>query len=119
MTRLYVVKVLKCHIQFLAKFQQPANCIDKDEIFQSVKYAPCTNRKSRNKVDDQSSSHKSASFLLEQSNFMEEIYCKKYGIDGVLKLKIEFLYPRLPLSAAVIARYSSFSFRSNFGYYRF
>ena len=39
--------------------------------------------------------------------------------NGVLKSEIEFLYPRWPLSAAVIDGYAQFSHRSNFGYYRF
>ena len=52
-----------------------------------------------------------------RSDFMEGNYSR--NINVVLKLEIQLLYPRWPLSDALSAGYSQFSHRSNFGYYRF
>ena len=76
MTRLCILKVLKGHIQLLAKIQQPAKCIDKGEnVAWKVairQVCPLHNQKVRkSNDDDQSSSHR-------PSDFMEGIYFKKY-----------------------------------------
>ena len=112
MTRLYVVKVLKGHIQFLAKFLQPAKCIDKEgNVAWRLAFGqvfPLHRQKVReSKDDDQSSSYKLSAFCLRKKstnrvhggNLLQEIPMGP-------KSEIEFLYPRWPLSATVIAEYS-------------
>ena len=71
--------------------------------------------------NDQSSSHRLSALCLcnrehNQTSWKE---CIARNGNGVLKSEMELLYPRWPLPAAVIAGYSRFSCRSNFGYYRF
>ena len=69
MTRLYVVKVLKGHIKFLAKLYHPAKCIDNEE---NMARKPTTSqecplhlqRVRKSKDADQSSSHRLSAFCL-------------------------------------------------------
>ena len=76
---MYVVKVLKGHIQFLAK------CLNKEENvawkLAIGKVCPLHRQKVRkSKVDDQSSSHVLPDFACvkrAQPDFKEGIYCKK------------------------------------------
>ena len=69
MTRLCVLKVLKGHLQLLAKILQPTKCIDKEEnvawkVARS-KVCPLHNQKVRKSNDDgQSSSHRPSDLCL-------------------------------------------------------
>ena len=124
MTRLCVFIVLRGHIQLLAKILQPAKCIDKEgnvawklAIGQVCPLYKITVRKSDD--DNQSSSHRLSALCFgrkehKQTPWVEFIARKRIE---VLKSKIELLYPRWPLQAAVIAGYSQFSRRCNFEYY--
>ena len=82
MTRLFFFFiVLKGHIQLLAYILQPA----KKEIWHgnlpSVKYAPCTKRRSENWIMMIKVRHKDCQLYAcakrAQSDVMEGIYCKK------------------------------------------
>ena len=96
MTRLYVVKVLKSHIQFQTKTLQPAKCIDKGGNvawkMSSVKYAPSTDRRSGNqrmiiKVRH-TNNYMFACVKGAQSDFMEEFIARNN--NGVLNQKFNF-----------------------------
>ena len=122
MTRLCFLIVLKGHIQLLAKILHPAKCIDKEG---NVAWKPTIGqvcplfklKVEKSNDDDQSSSHRLSALCLctkehNQTSRKEFIARNR---NGVLKSEIELLYPRWPLSAAVVAGYSQFSRRSNFG----
>ena len=73
MTRLCVLKLLKGHIQRLAKIQQPAKCIDKEGNV-ALKVAigqvcPLHNQNARKpNDDDQSSSHRQSALGLREKS---------------------------------------------------
>ena len=73
MTRLCVLKVLKGHIQLLAKIQQPAKYIDKEgNVTWKVaigQVCPLHNRKVRkSNDDDQSSSNRPSALCLREKS---------------------------------------------------
>ena len=80
MTRLYVVNVLKSHIQFLTKTYQPAKCIDKEGNvageMPSVKYAPSTDRRSGNQIDQELISVRALVFDLAQLTCQKRFDCR-------------------------------------------
>ena len=85
MTRLCFLKVLKGHIQLLAKILQPAKCIDKEgNVAWKLaigQVCPLYKQKVRKSNDDDQSSSQTVSLMLvqnkAQSDVMEVIYCKK------------------------------------------
>ena len=128
MTRLCTLIVFKDHIQLLAKILQPAKCIDKEGNM-TWKPAigqvcpPCTNKRPGNQMLMIKVRHIDCQLKLclckkEQNQTSWKEFIARNS-NGVLKSEIELLYTRWPLRTAVIAGYSQFSRRSNFGYYRF
>ena len=73
MTSLCVLKVLKGHIQLLAKILQPAKCIDKEgNVAWKVaigQVCPLHNQKvKKSNDDDQSSSHRPSALCLREKS---------------------------------------------------
>ena len=109
MTRLCVLKVLKGHIQLLAKIYQPAKSIDEEgNVAWKVAIGqvyPLHNQKVRKSNEMIKVRHTDRQFYAcakrAQSTSWKEFIAR--NINGLLKSEIELLYPRWPLSAAVNA----------------